>query len=426
MKKLLLLSLILLISATIYGQMQRFQINVEEGFSDVEVLSPTTFIVAEMWNNKIYKTTDGGQNWSFQTITPDYPASIKAISYVSEEIGFVQTTELINGGIFAGGYEFDNLYKTIDGGVTWTNIRPVPLDSSEYVSSIGSMFFFNENIGFCNLYNTLYRTTDGGSKWEAQGNFRTNTSFDYALDGTAYMTQSYANNIELDEEVEFYYTDDFGASWTETILRDVPLGTNSRVYMDENKVAYIDFDSTLYTFKDGVHLNTVELAIDPFALIGGEEVLLLETVLSSVNPPTIQLELFKSSEPGGPMETIDFLEDGYIYLMNYDYGFNTGVAVGTQGNIIVFKKLSTSIDPVHIEEDLLLFPNPVPLGTDIQLNTKNKNIISWVITNTSGQQLLKEIAISNTIPTSKIKTAGLYHITFTTKTEMIASSFIIE
>jgi photosystem II stability/assembly factor-like uncharacterized protein len=69
----------------------------------------------------------------------------------------------------AGGWNF-KVHKTIDGGETWT---PLTLTNNQYLRSIK---FFDENIGLCGSVassglpqaerlGALYRTTDGGTTW---------------------------------------------------------------------------------------------------------------------------------------------------------------------------------------------------------------------------------------------------------------------
>ena len=58
-----------------------------EGMVDFEILSSNTFIVAEQWNNKIYKTTDGGENWTFKILDTQHPGTTENICFINENIG---------------------------------------------------------------------------------------------------------------------------------------------------------------------------------------------------------------------------------------------------------------------------------------------------------------------------------------------------
>ena len=50
------------------------------------------------------------------------------------------------------------LYKTNDGGVTWTNVLPA-------AASFMVPYFFDINNGYCLVDNEMYKTSDGGQHW---------------------------------------------------------------------------------------------------------------------------------------------------------------------------------------------------------------------------------------------------------------------
>ena len=70
---------------------------------DVKAFSFPSLSVGYAAGNNLYKTTDGGQSWSKLNFT----GIVKNIEFVNENVGFCTS----------GGY----LYKTIDGGQTWAS-----------------------------------------------------------------------------------------------------------------------------------------------------------------------------------------------------------------------------------------------------------------------------------------------------------------
>ena len=118
----------------------------------------------------LWKTTDGGENWSPVTDFKITSASVGAVA-VSEtepDLVFIGTGETcIRGNIMPG----DGVYRSRDGGETWEHvgfseshgiakIRIHPTDPSiVYVASFGKYGVPSEERG-------LYKSTDGGDSWE--------------------------------------------------------------------------------------------------------------------------------------------------------------------------------------------------------------------------------------------------------------------
>jgi photosystem II stability/assembly factor-like uncharacterized protein len=98
--------------------------------------------------NKKYviKTTDGGESWQSQLNSGGL--SLTGIYF----------SDLLNGWVTRSGFTAKP-YKTIDGGDTWIVQTNITLTNTNDV-------FFNDSLnGFISRNNELYRTTDGGLTW---------------------------------------------------------------------------------------------------------------------------------------------------------------------------------------------------------------------------------------------------------------------
>ncbi len=94
---------------------------------------------------KIYKTDDGGETWT--EYKNDFIIEPDDILFINKLTGWI-----------ADGH---NLLKTTDGGKTFT--RKV----QGKFECIRDIFFLNENIGYVGgIFPHIYKTTDGGEKWE--------------------------------------------------------------------------------------------------------------------------------------------------------------------------------------------------------------------------------------------------------------------
>jgi len=132
-------------------------IDVYHDWLDIEVGNPDYYYL---------RTTDGGENWTNIKI-PD-PDKYYRVAYffISPSQGW-----LITGGQPGAGQQLKKMYKTSDGGNSWSEISSTSLPPSEedglpssgYVSDL---YFLNEKYGwFTELRGQIYVTTDGGKDW---------------------------------------------------------------------------------------------------------------------------------------------------------------------------------------------------------------------------------------------------------------------
>ncbi len=114
--------------------------------------SLTGFIV----DNKVYKTTDGGKNWS---VFFNQSQSVNMVEFADEDYGWL---------LGSGGIE----YKTTDGGETWANIEFNGL--YDIPGPIYSIYALDKNrLWVCKQFNydaggTICYSSDGGYHWAAQ------------------------------------------------------------------------------------------------------------------------------------------------------------------------------------------------------------------------------------------------------------------
>jgi photosystem II stability/assembly factor-like uncharacterized protein len=107
-------------------------------------------------NGIVIRTTDGGEKWDYAIIP--YAYQLESIHFVNEKVGY--TSGLVSGSTSSGG-----VFKSIDGGKSWTNVSPAgQID-------VWGTFFLDENTGLsigggCGTASQqFYRTTNGGKNW---------------------------------------------------------------------------------------------------------------------------------------------------------------------------------------------------------------------------------------------------------------------
>lgn len=123
------------------------------------------------YEGKIYKTSDGGQNWTLLNSGTTVP--LNTVVFLNETVGYV-----FGGESSCSPYPcevFGSLaLKTVDGGKTWIK-QYVPYAWSE----LNSTYFFNEKTGFTVGLGLCIKTTDGGNSWNLVESFENPINYIY-------------------------------------------------------------------------------------------------------------------------------------------------------------------------------------------------------------------------------------------------------
>ena len=132
----------------------------------------------------IIKSTDSGINWFLQsTLTEE---GIRSIFFTSLNTGFAVGTSGL-------------LIKTTDGGMSWNR---------QYVNTSADLWtigFANPNTGFTGGFNSVLKTTDGGTNWLP------------VLPGASFYLLQFTDSVTgytLGENVAVYKTTNAGSNWT--------------------------------------------------------------------------------------------------------------------------------------------------------------------------------------------------------------------
>jgi photosystem II stability/assembly factor-like uncharacterized protein len=149
-------------------------------------------------SSSILKTIDNGNTWNaINSLNSTYP--IETVNFANENIGYAGYY------VSASGFASGGIYKTKDGGVTWTEIRTsmrtksIFLRDSNNVSLAGQTGISGYSEG-----GILY-TKDGGSNWSSKFNSVTLNSID--VNGKNGVAVGYAGTILI--------SNDSGFTWTE-------------------------------------------------------------------------------------------------------------------------------------------------------------------------------------------------------------------
>jgi photosystem II stability/assembly factor-like uncharacterized protein len=170
---------------------------------------------------KIYKTTNGGQNWTLINPTPANYANIPAMSFFSKDTGYMIQRDITNPNVGKG------LFKTVNGGNIWQEVG-----SSQDFDKIN---FLNNLGGYATRFDKIYRTVDGGNTWTQLITFDfvqlTSLWFINPSKGFITASQGYLN-----------MTADSGQTWNHVQV-DPNLPNFVAIKFYNNKVGYITDDA---------------------------------------------------------------------------------------------------------------------------------------------------------------------------------------
>jgi photosystem II stability/assembly factor-like uncharacterized protein len=127
----------------------------------------------KVWHSRVFKTSDGGNSWD--TITKDFGSSyVTDIHYVNDSLLYILGNKIF--------------LKSTDGGTTMTDLYPtlaVGTDSSMYLKSMN--YVNNKVFYIVTLSDGIFKTTDGGETY-TQLNGKTGAYALYIVDSTTYIT----------------------------------------------------------------------------------------------------------------------------------------------------------------------------------------------------------------------------------------------
>ena len=204
----------------------------------------------------IYRSDDGGLNWDRVLFVSDSTAAIDIVQHPTDpDILYISMWERIRGlghnTITTGGLS-SGIFKTIDGGDNWVELTN-GLPSVDNVGRIGLAIsqsnpqvlysFYDQQPELGNFYSFLgvYKTDDGGESW-TQTNDSALTYINYSFGW--YFGQIRVDPINEDRVyvlgVELFRTDDGGDSW----IQLASYGNMEEIYVDHHAM-YIDENSGL-------------------------------------------------------------------------------------------------------------------------------------------------------------------------------------
>ncbi len=145
-----------------------------------------TFVNRTLYTSALYKSTDGGATWTVIPAIGGSRALALSPVYLSDLTVFVA-----NG---------DQLHKSTDGGATWTTYPIAPPEDYfiAYELAVSPNYWFDRTL-FATGYMGTRRSTDGGITWSAVGgptpSYGLAVSPDFSVDNTAWLTYRFIEGV---------------------------------------------------------------------------------------------------------------------------------------------------------------------------------------------------------------------------------------
>ncbi len=137
-----------------FDSLKSISVNIpDDDYNDLIFINEQIGIAGSRFG-KIIRTTDGGNNWSQMNLPAIPGLQIKKFQFTDNNTGYAVAVSYPPG----TSQHFGVLLRTTDAGANWIQVTTPPGAQFE------SLYFFDNQNGFLSGYN-LYKTTNGGQTW---------------------------------------------------------------------------------------------------------------------------------------------------------------------------------------------------------------------------------------------------------------------
>jgi photosystem II stability/assembly factor-like uncharacterized protein len=334
-----------------------------------------------------YRSTDMGNSFTGSyLVSANKCITSNAIQFLTENLGYAACQR-------------GQALKTTNGGNSWTQILP---DTSSSLVNNSALCFLNENIGFVvgtvsSSVDVIYKTTDGGISWSKVQNLLFQNLNCIAFADSVHCAAGGSNS-------GFLYTTDQGVSWkTATVNATDQVSVNSIKFYDGLNGIAVGASIILNTSDGGATWNKITSA--PQNTLNA--VCRYDSAFYAVG----EKYCFKSTDVGQTwmniMDSAIVAQKGFVTMTAVEVDKNGNLWVGGNGGMLTnapvtgINKGEVKLNSFELNQN---YPNPFNPATVISFSLPERMRISLKVYDILGR--LVEIL------TDCIMNAGIHKITF--------------
>ncbi len=214
-------------------------------------------LYAQTINRGVYKTTDGGLTWSKTLFVSNKTGVIDmAINPVNPNIMYAATwerTRTPENRVYGG--STSNIYKSIDAGVSWTlltNVLPITTNKGRISIDISNS---NPDILLATYTNSLgttlaiKKTINAGATWTTLSSAAITASPYNWWFGGVFINPTNSDNVFM-SEFNTHYSTNGGTSW------DLATGNSDEIHVDQHVVAFASNNDVLIGNDGGIYRSS--------------------------------------------------------------------------------------------------------------------------------------------------------------------------
>lgn len=189
---------------------------------DISFVNDSVGYFADYLSNRIYKTSNKGESWDHIS---SVGGTLRSLEFVNDTIGFL-------GRLSSSGGNPGAMYRTVNGGQTWTQLTNMQMNSYDGICGIQK---FGNTVIATGTYNGppwFYRSDDFGNTWiKSDLSAISSALIDCYMYSTDTILITGVSNASFGYRANILKSTDGGVSWQQVFVASKPSTTLWKIFM---------------------------------------------------------------------------------------------------------------------------------------------------------------------------------------------------